>query len=84
MEIVAKHFSSLREKEKIKIHGYVLMPGHVHLVLTPPDELKLGTEIGKLKARSAHEILSYWRSQGFSVPKRLNIDHEPTGQTAFW
>jgi putative transposase len=84
MELVAKHISSLREVEQIKVHGYVIMPDHVHLVITPPDTVKLGLEIGKMKARSAHGILSIWRTIGLSVPMRLNIDHEPTGQSAFW
>ena len=84
MEIISQHINILREKLAVAINGYVIMPEHVHLVVKPPDELKLGLEIGKMKARSAHEILSVWRTKGLSVPKRLNIKHEPTGQSAFW
>jgi putative transposase len=84
MGLVAKHISFLREKEHIKVHGYVIMPEHVHLVVTPPNELELGLEIGKMKARSAHEILSIWRAHGLPIPKRLNLNHEYTGESAFW
>ncbi len=84
MELFSKHINEFREKENVKIHGYVLMPEHVHLVLTPPDEMKLGPEIGKLKARCSHAILSHWRIQAISIPQRLNIEHEATGQAAFW
>jgi putative transposase len=49
---------SLREKHSLRILGYVVMPDHVHIVLYPSRELKLGHVIGELKSRSAREILS--------------------------
>ena len=84
MEIVARHINILRKSRGIEIHGYVLMPEHIHFVITPPDGLKLGIEIGKMKARSAHEILSLWRTNGMPIPKRLDWQHSPTGDSAFW
>ena len=52
----------LRSDDDMKILGYVVMPEHVHLVLLPPDDVKLAPLIGALKARSAHTILEWMRS----------------------
>jgi len=49
---------SLREEHAIKFLGYVIMPEHVHLILHPPDSLRLGPIVGKLKSRSASRIVS--------------------------
>ena len=53
--------SALRAKYRLGILGYVLMPDHVHLVLTLPDELKLGRIMGELKSRSAAGIFRTYR-----------------------
>ena len=45
-EIVVGELKSLRVKCGIKIHGYVLMPDHVHLVLHPPSGQELGRLVG--------------------------------------
>ncbi len=51
-----KELSQFRE-QGIKILGYVIMPEHVHLVLYPPSDIALGKEIGRLKSRSARNLL---------------------------
>ena len=47
-----------RDNHKFKIFGYVIMPTHVHLILYPPDGMKLGLVIGEIKSRFARHILS--------------------------
>ena len=37
--------SAIRDQYGIKLPGYVLMPEHVHLVIVPPEDTKLGVEI---------------------------------------
>lgn len=56
--IVVDELKSLRTKYGIKIHGYVLMPDHVHLVLHPPDSMELGRKIGELKSLSARRYFA--------------------------
>jgi putative transposase len=60
-QIVVDELKSLRTKHGIKIHGYVLMPDHVHLVLHPPDGQELGRKIGELKSLAARR---YFAGQG--------------------
>ena len=48
----------LRREYQVRLYGYVVMPEHVHLVLLPPDGVRLGPLIGELKSRSAGRIIS--------------------------
>ena len=56
--IVIDELKSLRVKYGIKIHGFVLMPDHVHLVLHPPGGHELGRLIGQLKSLSARRYFA--------------------------
>ncbi len=44
-------------RHSLRLFGYVIMPEHVHLVLQPPDTIKLGPIIGELKSTSAARII---------------------------
>jgi putative transposase len=59
--ILLQGLAYLRNQRQIKILGWVLMPEHVHLVLLPHDDVKLGYEIGQMKGWTAREILSQVR-----------------------
>ena len=65
----------LRHEQNVKILGYVVMPEHIHLVLLPPDGMKLGPAIGQMKARTS-----------MSIRKRsiVPILIRTTGQLAVW
>ncbi len=56
--IFLKYLNIIRQKYDLKLFGYVVMPNHVHLVLLPPDNCKLGRIIGELKSLAAKEILA--------------------------
>ena len=62
-EIFTRHIQSLRDYHKIQILAYVVMPEHVHLVLHPPEAVKLGLVVGQMKGRSAHEIVESMRER---------------------
>lgn len=57
--VLLSYLSDAREKYKFRIYGYVVMPNHVHLVLHPPDGMKLGLVIGEIKSRVARHLLSF-------------------------
>ena len=68
----------------VKILGYVVMPEHVHLVLLPPELMKLGKEIGRLKSRSARRILPLLeRIPGLSLD-RLTVRRGDETRRVFW
>ncbi len=57
-EILVEHLKQARNKHQFKILGYVIMPNHAHLVLHPPEGMKLGLVIGEIKSRSARQWFS--------------------------
>ncbi|MFH2049381.1 MAG: transposase [bacterium] len=74
IKIFLNHLKIICVTQKINILGYAIMPDHVHLVLLPIIEMKLGKIIGQLKGRTAKEIIS--------VEK--NVLRRSNGQPAVW
>ena len=72
--IFLKCLKDFRKNVSIKIYGYVIMPDHIHLVLHPPNGLKLGVLIGQLKGRSSNAIIKI----------RDDISVRSNGHPAVW
>jgi len=71
--LFVEQLAAMRKTTGIKILGYVLMPEHVHLVLYPPDDVRLGVVVGQLKARTALAVLAAWAEHGVEVPRQLIV-----------
>jgi len=82
--IFVEQLDSIRTKYNIKIYGYVLMPEHVHLVLHPPNDIKLGQIIGYLKGLSAKAALTYYRNNNTKIIDKLQTWQGTKQRTAFW
>ena len=50
-----RHLDAAREKHRFQLLGYVVMPDHVHLVLYPPDGMKLGLVVREIESKTARE-----------------------------
>ena len=57
-ELVVKQIRESRIRHGFKLMAYVIMPEHVHLVLWPPDGMKLGLMIGEIKSKMAREYFA--------------------------
>lgn len=57
-ELLVKYIGEARSKHGFKLMAYVFMPEHVHLVLLPPDDMKLGPMIGEIKSKMAREYFA--------------------------
>jgi len=57
-ELFIAELNNARSKHQFKILGYVIMPNHVHLVLFPPEGMKMGLVIGEIKSKMAREYFS--------------------------
>jgi len=57
-ELVVRHAKAAGAKYSIRFFGYVIMPEHVHLVLLPPDGMKLGLVIREIKSKMAREYFA--------------------------
>ena len=75
---------SVRNARDLCLLGYVVMPNHVHLVLWPPDGLRLGRVIGELKSRTARRILSCVRTEGLFRADRLVQGAGEDASMVFW
>jgi len=67
-DIFIKYFNFAREKHGFKIYGYVIMPEHVHLVIRPPDEMKLGLVIREIKSKMAREYFEGFKNMNYDSP----------------
>jgi putative transposase len=82
--VIIEFLESLKSVSKryaIKLYAYVIMPEHVHLVLHPPDSLKLGPVIGELKAHSAGRIIS---RKLLALPDSCQIYKDGRVRQIFW
>lgn len=55
-EIVARKILEYRDKKNYLLHEFVLMPNHLHLLLTPAENVSLEKAIQLIKGGSSHEI----------------------------
>jgi REP element-mobilizing transposase RayT len=82
--------SDLRYAESLKqfvLHGYSVLPDHVHLLLTPSPKANYSEIMRSLKtnyARDANDIIfgrnNYKTSAGDVAPRRLQTEKSPTSQ----
>lgn len=73
IDLLLSEIASLRTRQNVKILEYVIMPEHVHLVLLPPDGMKLGPVLGQMKARTS-----------MAIRKNSPTLTRSTGQSAVW
>jgi putative transposase len=64
--------------------GYVIMPTHVHLVLHPRKNLRIGSVIGAIKRQSGFRIISKLKKQGSGVISELTDLSIRKQNYAFW
>ncbi len=83
-KIFLDYLQRFRENNQTKILGYVIMPNHVHLVLFPPTDLKLGIAIGQLKSEFGYHILKIWKKQSLKILERLIVFKSTTKLYRFW
>jgi putative transposase len=55
-EIVVSKILEHRERGSYLLHEFVLMPDHLHLILTPTESVSLEKAIQLIKGGSSHEI----------------------------
>ena len=51
-----RRLESLRQRHRFAVHGYVLMPEHVHLLLSEPEKHSLGDMLRVLKGQTSREL----------------------------
>jgi putative transposase len=51
-----------RNKNRIKLHAFVVMPDHIHLVLTPAPEISLEKAMQYIKGAFSFRLKTSWMS----------------------
>ena len=82
--LVIKCIDDIRNDYKLRLIGYVIMPEHVHLVLIPPEEVKLGYVIGELKRISARQIHRHLDNTDSVLTNRFMVTRNGRKKFAFW
>ena len=73
-EIVIEAMLHYRDQGKYQLHAFVLMPDHVHAILTPGSEIPLERAVQLIKGGSAREV-SERLDYRFPVWQRGYTDH---------
>lgn len=55
-QIIVRKMLEYRDKGTYLLHDFVLMPNHLHLILTPADTVTLEKSMQFIKGGSSHEI----------------------------
>jgi REP-associated tyrosine transposase len=55
-EIVVRKILEYRDKQNYMLHEFVLMPNHLHLLVTPYESVSLEKAVQLIKGGSSHEI----------------------------
>ncbi|MDX9857527.1 MAG: transposase [candidate division Zixibacteria bacterium] len=76
-DILIRSLDHLRVKRGVRIIAWVLMPDHVHLVLLPSDDTRLGHVIGLLKSWTSQQIMR-------SPESRIPVLRRNDGSPAVW
>ena len=82
--IIIENLKQIREKYRIKLYGYVIMPEHIHLVIYPPGKEKVGLIIGELKSNSAYYALGYMKKYGDTLLNKLTAVKDGKPKLSFW
>jgi REP-associated tyrosine transposase len=69
--LFVKILEEVRQRYNFVVVGYVVMPEHIHLIISEPERGTPSTVMQVLKQRFAREVLAQWRERCRSGPPRL-------------
>ena len=69
--LFVKILEEVRKQYNFVLVGYVVMPEHIHLIISEPERGTPSTVMQVLKQRFAREVLAEWRARNLNRPARL-------------
>ena len=82
--IFLKHLDKVRSKYEFKLHCFVIMPNHIHLIVYPIPGTSIGQVIGELKSWSPREILDNFKLADAPVLDKLKVLRRSEERLVFW
>jgi putative transposase len=83
-EIVARSIDDARARHAFRLLAYVIMPEHLHLVIWPEEESKVGTVVGWMKQEAARGIAKLLRETRSPQLDRLEVTRDRVKKLALW
>jgi putative transposase len=83
-EIIIDSIKEARINHDFKLLGYVIMPEHIHIVLLPAIQVKVGPLIGDIKKSSSKKIHRLLQDGGSNMIKRLTVFRNGEHRFALW
>ncbi|MCP4566537.1 MAG: hypothetical protein GY841_03020 [FCB group bacterium] len=83
-DIVETTINAVLKAHNVSLIAYVIMPEHVHLVVRPPLDAKLGYIIGEIKRQSSRLIHSILKTQDQRLLERLTIRRNKKRRFVLW
>ena len=80
-EVFLSHLKAVRSEFNLAVHGFVIMPNHVHLIWYIPAKVGISKVMQLLKGRTSFEILKVLRALADFDTGRITM---PNGQVALW
>ena len=82
--IIAQAITAERNDSGFSLLAYVFMPEHVHLVILPKEESRVGEIIGEIKRTSARAIHELLISHNSPLLPQLTVTREEVTRFALW
>lgn len=83
-QITCEEVFAFCQSTRTRLLAYVIMPEHVHLVIVPPDTLKLGPAIGNLKQNIAKRIVAVLKDRNSRLLQTLAVERGGIKYLAVW
>ena len=85
-DLLVDRLEQVRKKYQFAICGYVVMPEHIHLLITEPRYGNVSTLMQVLKQRVARKLLSRSRLRegGAEQQALFPVDQDDVSPTHFW
>ncbi len=82
--IVRDCLAEIVSRFQLKLLAWVIMPEHVHVVVVPPEEIKLGPVIGEMKRLSARKIHRLLESRSSHLLSKLRAIRNGRERFVLW
>ena len=83
-QIIVDSIDRVRTVSSFSLLAYVIMPEHVHLVLHPAEETRVGEIVGEIKRSSALQIHQILLAGQSDLEKRLTVVRNGASRFVFW
>ena len=83
-QIVVQCLGDIKIRFQLRLLAWVIRPEHVHIVVIPPEEIRLGPVIGELKRISTRKIHRLLKSESSALLGKLKAIRNGKQRFVLW